>query len=122
MNVASLNICKELYELSGWTWTEKCWETRTNQGWNINLRPYADSSQNDGLSRYYPAYDLGYLLRKLPVVTEVHKYSDHFHARYVNVKRLIDEPIEINSGTPEDATAKLAIELFKQGILTKENK
>jgi hypothetical protein len=59
-----------------------------------------------------PAYDLGYLLRKLPQPYSIMAYST---GRLVAVQG----EVTATADTPEDAAAKLAIELFKQGILTR---
>ena len=60
MNVANLDLCKELYELSGWKATEK---------YHYIAGTYTDIDTVAFRGRKYdgvPAYDLGYLLRKLP--------------------------------------------------------
>lgn len=114
MNVASLELCKELYELTGWGWGE--------------LESYYDKDPVFP-TVVCPKYNLDYLLRKLPrhnhgyltlTVTGAGEmwaagYWDDSENRLI-VKRLGD--------TPEDAAAKLAIGLIKQGILpvTKEGK
>lgn len=98
MNVARLELCKELYELSGW-WDED----------DDNYYP-STSSQPKNI----PAYSLGYLLRKLPPRTLLNKFSDTFMAALAE-----PEFYEARADTPEDALAELAIELFKQEILTK---
>lgn len=95
MNVASLELCKELYELSGWkTGGDKpTWNGRKG----VNSAP---------------AYDLGYLLRKLPyhgVISGQGTFRQASCSGYI-----------ASSDTPEDALAQLAIELHKQGVLTSE--
>jgi hypothetical protein len=113
MNDASLELCKELFELSGWKDTEK------KQGFYVR-------SLDSGLGEIaehgrIPAYDLGYLLRKLPDgvalrhVKPANDSQSYWAAEYVP-----HDFFGETANTPEDATAKLAIELFKQGILTKE--
>jgi len=76
------------------------------------------------LSGWPRPYTLGYLLRKLSrsvegseeIVLEPSWDGKGWNARYP-----ADRNIASRFGdTPEDATAKLAIELFKQGVLTKE--
>lgn len=79
-------------------------------------------SSNDDYSDWCPAYDLGYLLRKLK---QGLKYGlddigidlalDQWEARH----KALGTPTICEACTPEDAAAKLAVELFKQGILTK---
>lgn len=97
MNVASLELSKELYAAS-WIPEFLC-----------------------------PAYDLGYLLRKLPdwyetpgvedkefgmacLIVEKRKagYMNNDTGQYV---------FNVAADTPEDTLCKLAIELFKQNIL-----
>lgn len=113
MNVASLELCKELYELSGWEDTEK-WLTASDL-----LPEIIDGKKTGNLKReQVPAYDLGYLLRKLPPVTKVINCSNEktqiYGALFPELK------LTFHGDTPEDAACKLAIELFKQGVLPKE--
>jgi hypothetical protein len=112
MNVTSLEVSKELFELSGWKDTSH----HDVSGWiNAKTPVYG--------------YSLGYLLRKLPPIVD-----DNFitlgaldsNYRWVSCyqevpNENIDPPATYMqfSETPEDAAAKLAIELFKQGILTR---
>lgn len=120
MNVASLELCKELYRLSGWYTT------------NVGTLYYTPHTGQDSVaqlgasSKSIPAYDLGYLLRRLTAP----EYD------YLNIELLVTdcqvniecydkreqfEPIGIyNADTPEDAATRAAIELFKQGVLQKE--
>jgi hypothetical protein len=121
MTVASLELCKELYELSHWTLTEKHWY----QGKPIYNSPWGwDCS----------AYDLGFLLEKLP---KYHKVGKTAYCLDLRPRMLLDGThyhswwcglwYEHGGGarglavgeadTPEDAACKLAIELFKQGVL-----
>lgn len=109
MNVASLDLCKELYELSGWKGTHCYWVMDDGT-------PYlAYGERMNGLS--LSAYDLGYLLKKLHElpfsVALNNQYNGKWNA-YYQLGALI-EPQEAD--TPEDAACKLAIELFKQGVL-----
>jgi len=111
MNTASLELSKELYELSGW-------------GTDLEWR----SDSTTDISGAYPAYDLGFLLRKLPrwvedgmleLSTRQGRFREGWLASYVDMD---DQPtgVEGCAETPEDALTLLAIELFKQGILKKE--
>lgn len=109
MTTASLELSKELYELSGWDLMDKYYS---------------------GNGTIIPANDLGYLLRKLPIMHPETKMfakrqvacwgeQNGWHAYWITD----DQEIEISSGaadTPENAACKLAIELFKAGVLTKE--
>ena len=87
MNTASLELCKELFELSGWDGTAYEHELLNGKHYTRTL-PVKEMTHFDQ-NTYIPAYDLGYLLRKLP-------------------------PSIQRADTPEDAASKLAIELFKQ--------
>lgn len=104
-NVASLEHCKELYELSGW-----------------NPHDLPDHPGSNGKLPYVPAYDLGYLLRKLPrtAITRIDQ-NDFKNAEWVADSFLLRDrkrkPVQFRADTPEDAAANLAIELFKQGVL-----
>lgn len=132
MNVASVGLCKELYELSGWIDQSHWWVNRN--GWEV----WDNESLNFPKA---PAYDLGYLLRKLPevgnlglpYVGQATNGSKIYIASFINWwaiweydgrgsandwhSRLIDSGLHFTAITPEDAAAKLASELFKQGIL-----
>lgn len=119
MNVANLSLCKELYELSGWDDNE-LWDcTYRNQTVNATLNRVQIASDR---GEYYwtdPRYDLGYLLRKLPNAS-IH--TDHpYDAIYYSYRKggYDTQTLHFKADTPEDAACKLAIELFKQGILTK---
>lgn len=132
MNVASLELCKELYELSGWELPIQFCETCYGQGVLYDTNPAnpdgeplpAQCRECEGGT--YKGYDLGYLLRKLP--------------RYIDKTRLTIQPTnekqwcasydyetglstrDCFADSPEDALALLAIELFNQGILTPTNR
>jgi len=127
-DVASLELCKELYELSGWAHTdsEKMW--RHHLPINMSEVKYRGEVENDNFrfrrspealrfreeNKFYPAYSLGYLLRKLPAPCQVGSlYTTGYEAYYCLKKPFV----RTTGDTPEDATAKLCIELFKQGIL-----
>lgn len=98
-DVASLELSKELYELSGWGAELNDW--RSNSG--------------TGVDGAYPAYDAGYLLRKLPIYCNV-EHDKVWSSTFDNV---IDNFTTI-AAIPENALCQLAIELFKQGILKRE--
>lgn len=128
MYVASLEPCAKLYELSGWCDSGYCW-AEAAKGWKLE---HCNPFDNYGMTKQWgcvTAYDLGYLLRRLPAGTYVRKniqepqksggnYKGKFTAS-VNSRATLKNYNEY-ADTPEDATAKLCIELFKQGILTKE--
>lgn len=121
MNVANLENCKKLYELSGWDDTSHVKRRyATDDGmvaYRLDPRFRVAWVEKD----YVPAYDLGYLLRKLPVQVD---YEDNrgvllmsyvipdskWRAALGNISRYAD--------TPEDAACLLAIKLFEEGVLT----
>lgn len=141
MNVASLELCKELYELSGWK-TEMYWvpdvlntnpdttePSHTVIEWSkLTSRFNPDRVMQISLSA--PAYDLGYLLRRLSDQEDLANLSLHrcehqdgsrnWGIEVTNLHDVFGDKKFSYADTPEDAAAKLAIELFKQGILTKE--
>ncbi len=103
MNTTRLDLCKELFELSGLVLTEMQWY----KGKPVYNAPYGWD---------YPAYDLGCLLRKLPrdfVLRPITGAQWEIHyAPGMSGKEKICQ-----ADTPEDAACMLAIELFKQGII-----
>lgn len=128
MNVASLDLCEQLFELSGWK-SELTWAKTKKE--NIILVNSYDNNLGHQFYRYSYAYDLGYLLRKLPtkingdvthwlVITPINDRgawaADYEYDTYDDVDCLYN----IVADTPEDAAALLAIELFEQKILTKD--
>lgn len=113
MNTASLELSQELFELSGWRTPNYVWTKREIGGkWqSVCLRlEIPDFEHGD-----YPAYDLGYLLRRLPPRTTISKNPNR-EAYGAWVAGMDDDRFE-EADTPEDAACKLAIELIKQGIL-----
>ena len=85
---------KELFELSGW------------------LDPMADGRRATPSSPYY---SLGFILRKLPEKISLDHGVDGWNCYHYGFS------IRAHADTPEDAACRLAIELFKQGILTSPN-
>lgn len=112
MHVASLELCKELFELSGWADTEHCYYAN---GGLVNGDIVHQRSMVIDKPDNVPAYDLGYLLRRLPRYTAI-EVDDVISATHTNQDHR--DFVEL-ADTPEDAAAKLAISLFEQGILKK---
>lgn len=136
-NVANLELCKELYAVSGW-------EADYWYDWNHGSPTVEDMKLSES---NIPAYDLGYLLRKLPKWLGDDSYlqidwsyvgSRDFCMGYmgkddwtilVTSKKWHGLPDNEPNGrneeyvkymSPESLAAVLSIELFKQHILRKE--
>ena len=134
MNVASLENCKRLYELSGWRATDKYHVLNHRNTWIIGGNPdfenkvlesLAEGRGTFKLDRVYPAYESGYLVRKLPPQVKIHKDYDAnpelpeetpaFYYALYNQRGL--GIYNFGAETPEDALCLLAIKLFEEGIL-----
>lgn len=100
MNVASLKNCKELYELSGWD--------------ENPVDPFGNTIILVDINKIYPRYTLSFLINKLKPDIEL------FYMKGRSLWRCRVAPkFDVLATSPENAAAKLAIELFKQGVLTK---
>lgn len=134
MNVASLELCRELYELSGWGKSAFSYHIHdglqkyfiysdgSNPPYIVDGTAYS-LSEDERAGEHTPAYSLGYLVRKLPSYWEIHPARNRYVAAnfngIVNSSSRAIKHVCIED-TPEDAAAKLAIELFKQGVLKRE--
>lgn len=112
MNVADIELCKELFKLSKWE-SELTWAA-TKQDNTVLVSSHEKELGHD-LYRVAYAYDLGYLLRKLPLGVEVAKTVMGYRADAPPAQR--KRCIANTYDSPEDATCRLAIELHKSGIL-----
>jgi hypothetical protein len=95
--------------MSDWYGTQNVWLPDGRGGWELNV---ANREQDRGFA-FIPAYDLGYLLRKMHIYIAWHM-SREDRGYVINVAG--DEFI---ADTPEDAAAVLAIALFERGIYQK---
>ena len=138
MNVATLELCKELYGLSGWDDTPLHWsdhEFGHTGGVHGHSEEYelitgwVEDIETGEEVELLPAYTLGYLLRNLPksIERDGRHYALHLqHDLSRTLWRITyggTGKLRQNMSTgraPEDAAAKIAIELFKQGILKRE--
>jgi hypothetical protein len=130
MNVASLELCKELYKVSGWKY-DAYFDLSYIDG---NLKHHVEGTVLEGT----PAYPLGYLLRKLPyklTLPGLYYVGDHKNNDFTLEMEVPSsgedywcffysnggcaEYYPLKGATPEDAAAKLLVELFKQGVLIK---
>jgi hypothetical protein len=121
MNVASKELCQELYELSGWDDTYFLY-TKTGK-----ISTVASMFSGQPL----PAYDAGFLLRKLP--SEIESDGRIYRLRggknqyyFFEYQAKDDRDIRwwnispFSKDFPEDALCALVIKLFKTGLLKKE--
>lgn len=112
--VASLENCKRLYELSGW-------ETNIPYDWGVEHQQSLDGLSKKVIQKAdFYLYSAGYLLRKLPNQTKLRKAKtmDRYWAYFGNN----DKRDSVYADTPEDALALLAIKLFESGVLKKEGR
>lgn len=116
-NVASLQNSKKLYELSGWD--DTYWVHSVDEWGDM---PDVETARSVGMvygrASEAPAYECGYLLRRIEK-TILTSNGGIWTATYI-------PSLDVNSfraseaGTPEDALCLLAIKLFEEGVLTKE--
>ena len=104
VHVASVALCRELYGLSGYEPDE----------YN------AGGVENDAFVHYgsfgtVPAYDLGYLIRHLPLEVSIHRRGTHCEAVWHRANGF--DEVRAQADTPEDAAAALAIQLIRQGAI-----
>lgn len=124
MNVARKDLCAELFKVSGWK------DTNMYSYTDIRLRHVTHYEYSKHGGWWYsgtdalPAYDLGFLLRKLPQWIDKTKdpksklcklHVDKESANYVDDDGFYW--LRYRADTPENALAKLAIELIRQKVL-----
>lgn len=123
MNVADKDLCQELYEVSGWSDTHLRWNQFMSKEAVWQIYESSEKVVFAGYVGYAPAYDLGYVLCKLHRATIHHKWVDGESTYTARISVAKEHKTSANtvykseSETPENAAVKLAIELFKQGIL-----
>lgn len=138
IDVASRELSEELYALSGWRDTGVIHKKELDAepaSWIVTSTNITPLLLKIDPHTKMVAYPLGYVLRKLPAQT----YNKSMHYWYWFTLAPVDsqgtwsasydaQAIEEDEDkamyfnfaeTPEDAAAKLAIELFKQGVLTR---
>lgn len=115
ISVADLAECKLLYQLSGWN----------GQYWWWSYREFADGSGGYVVvgeheapfhGSTYPAYDAGYLLRRLPAC-DLSKMSDGAFSAVWTDYTDNSGSVGHSRTSPENALCRLAGLLFKEGIL-----
>ncbi len=112
--IANIELCKELYELSGWKGMDTV-SYRLVEEKFVATHPFDDRVVDETA-----IYDLGYLLRKLGNrhVELKRPYNNSEPINRWSCTARYDDGEEIEAAdTPEDAACILAIRLFQQGIL-----
>ena len=138
MSTASLENSKRLYELSGWHDNGDRWYFTATDGKVIGTATprilKGDKDYKGGYRTDIPAYDAGYLLRKLQEALPHKKIEKHHkitrgvfwregrwctqRERYgVGADRDEWKVYVYHADTPEDALCLLAIKLFEEGVL-----
>jgi hypothetical protein len=119
MNTASLELCKELYELSGWDDTYLRHWVNAKSGPSVDhaVAIFGYGKRKDTTIEAYPAYDLGYLLRKLPDGTQLNKTTVSYSASGIYSVDGHNKSFHEYADTSEDAACKLAIKLIKTGVI-----
>jgi hypothetical protein len=131
MNVASKELCQELYAASAWydtdhLWHIPAWKQDEVTHYDFNAAYVIVGDHNIVEKSYFPAYDLGYLLRKVGsgggVVADSETYTARRPAQYgvfpVGYKDPLGGRIGWTADTPEDAMCKMIIDLIRVGIIT----
>ena len=124
MNVASKQLSQELYELSGWNCVRDWYFAYHKAAGEVEYDLKLNADESKAGRDDFPAYDVGYLLRKLPGYSHV-SHIDEEHSRDGDTFYKASYQSHIRGQmidgrgqeSPEDAVAWLCIELFKQGIL-----
>lgn len=134
MNVASRILSEELFKISGWGKTPWLyfkspsratdWSLITGEGYWEAVKSHSGLELNT-----LPAYDAGFMLRKLPLITHhgglafghVKDGTWYFNLTLTGIRADgRQSSFSSEADTLENALAKLSIELFKQGVLTQE--
>jgi hypothetical protein len=134
MNFVNKELCQELYAVSGWipdhVYDASEDDTIWSDGQYVCIGDYRDKDYVIDIPNnpaQVAAYDLGYLLRKLPKRISV---GEHRAAlEFCTISDTDDSPWYMQyvgagspkyyqwADTPEDAAAKLCIELIKQKVI-----
>lgn len=126
VDIASVELCKELFEVSGWDGTFFNYSRSSHYKDAEPDHPfvvgYRGSIETREVKERYPAYDMGYLMRKFPVLEEgAYVVLPEFNGYKIKWSGWeTEEGFYINGNTvyfdcPEDAMVSMAIELIKQG-------
>lgn len=115
---ASLDRCRKLYEIT--KWGEKFKDEKLDL-WGVAENGNASvitQSQLDGFPvELIPAYDLGYLIRKLPLGSSVHTPTIATDKACVAMYKVRDTVIPHSADSPENAAADLLLDLIGRKIV-----
>jgi hypothetical protein len=118
MNIASLENCQKLFELSGWDDTDAHWKWHPGYPDKPEVFISGEEWPGDAWTTCV-AYDLGYLLRHakgMMVSTDpIGERGNAMFLHFADNNRIYEE----HADTPEDAACLLACKLFETGILKK---
>jgi len=121
LHIAKFELCRELYELSGWTWTDYYYTIFEYRPQDVVVLL---GKAKDGL--HIPAYEIGYLIERLPqkvngarLVLAGMPMSGRWGCAYLYGLNISFDASQI-ADTPQDAACSLAIVLWRQGILVRQ--
>lgn len=116
---ANLENCKKLYGLSGWRDTAFLFTSKANgELWVPSYHTYIVDIKSK-----IPAYDLGYLLKKLPAIkpnTKSYLGIKAYGGAWADggwIAAYGNSDQTVHADTPEDALCLLAIKLFEEKVL-----
>ncbi len=117
-SIAKFELCRELYELSGWVWTDFYYKILEDKPQVVDI---VLGRSKDGL--HIPAYDAGYLIQWLPqkvdgarLVIAGMPMSDYWGCAYLYGLNISFDASQI-ADTLDNALCGLAIVLWRQGVL-----
>lgn len=114
MHFANVELCKKLFAVSGWDDTSFRYVGGSRS--KIELLPRDERVTKPDV----PAYDLGYLVRRLPYPVSVTANKRGFVTTAAMMRH---RPPFFNylarDDSPENSTVDVLLEMFKQGVLTR---
>ena len=113
MDTASLTLCKELYKVSGWKHTDYFYQTVEYPDGSTGFSLVNPELQEPLHAEAYPAYDLGYLVRKFSTdgIEIQHGINGWIAGRWAHSAFW-----QACADTTEDAICQLALVLFGEGM------
>ena len=112
-------LCKRVYEATGWDGTDKCRAYLKNpyvDVWDWETIPCHEDNIAD-VDEWYPLYTSDYLLEKLPVGTNISKTNtDTTEPSIYYLATCRNNGIH-QGGTPLKALLKLTLKLYEEELL-----